>query len=70
MDDKSKPSKVFKITKKMKNKDAYFSINESEKTWQWEEAFVTIEFVACNIYKHDVTPTFDEDHCLPSPTQQ
>lgn len=26
--------------------------------------------VVCNIYKHDVTPTFDEDHCLPSPIQQ
>jgi hypothetical protein len=29
VDDKTKPSEVFKITKKMKNKYAYFSINDN-----------------------------------------
>jgi len=30
VDDKTKPTEVFKITKKMKNIDAYFSINDNE----------------------------------------
>ncbi len=32
VDDKTKPSKAFKITKKMKNKNAYFSSNDNENT--------------------------------------
>jgi hypothetical protein len=32
VDDKTKPSEVFKITKRMKNKDAFFSINDNENT--------------------------------------
>jgi hypothetical protein len=59
VDNKTKPSEVFKITKKMKNKYACFPINDNEKHLAMGGSLCNPRVVVCNIYKRDVTPTFD-----------